>query len=56
MVGMNAAAEVVISAFEFGNIDFEKARQSQRGEQVEVSGERSSALRTYEARFLGPRT
>ena len=54
-VGMNTATEAVISIFKVGNIDLEKPRQFQRRKQVEVSGEWSSTLRTYKARFLLPR-
>jgi hypothetical protein len=56
MIGMNPAAEIVISALKLCNINLKKPRQSHRREQIEVSGERSSALGTYEARFLLPRT
>jgi hypothetical protein len=53
---MNPAAELVIGTFEGGNIDFEKALQLQRREQIKIGRERGPALRTYEARFLTPRT
>src|SRR5215467_1527395 len=55
-IWMNAAAQLVIGCFEVASIDFEEARQLQRREQINVSGERGPTLKTYEARFLTPRT
>jgi hypothetical protein len=53
---MYPASKVVISAFEPIRIDLKLARDFKRGETVEDNPERRTAFRTYQARFLLPRT
>jgi hypothetical protein len=53
---MNAAAKVVISLFEPGQINLKLARHGQRRKKVQVSRDRSPAMEAYDTRFLNPRT
>jgi hypothetical protein len=53
---MYPASKFVIGVFEPIQVDLKLARDFERGEAVEDDPERRTAFRTYQTRFLLPRT
>jgi len=53
---MCSTSKFVIGAFEAIRVELKFARDFERGETVEDNPERRTAFRTYQTRFLLPRT